>query len=66
MVVGILALAVIFGGALAGAALVTGHSFLFALAIYMGAGSLSVFVIASLIFAGSALRNFQLSNLNLG
>lgn len=64
MVVGILALAVIFGGTAGITALVAGHTFLTILMIYIGFGCFSVFLIASVIVAKSALRNSQLGNPN--
>ena len=56
MLIAILALAMIFGGIAATAALIAGWSFLAALALYSGAGVLGVLVIASGIAITSALQ----------
>lgn len=57
MLIAILALAMIFGGIAAAAALIAGWSFLAALAIYSGAGMLGMLVITSGIAITSALHN---------
>ncbi len=57
MLIPILALAMMFGGLAAIAALIAGWSFLAALAIYSGAGLLSVLVITLGITTLSILRN---------
>lgn len=51
---GILVVAVFFGGIAAVAALIAGHSFWMALAIYSGAGVLGAFVVAGAVLARSA------------
>ncbi|MVO18571.1 hypothetical protein [Parasedimentitalea huanghaiensis] len=64
MVVGILALAVIFGGTAGIVALVAGHTLFTALLIYTGFGCFSVLLIASLIVADCALRSSRLGSPN--
>jgi len=53
---GILVLAIFFGGAAAVTALIAGHSFLMALAIYSGCGVAAALVMMVLVLAGSAMR----------
>ena len=56
MLIGILAIAMLFGGLAAGVTLVTGHSFLMALAVYSGGGVLCVLVLALIAVVFSTLR----------
>lgn len=56
MLIGILAIAMVFGGLAAVVTLVVGHSFLMALAVYSGSGVLSVLVLALIAAAFSTLR----------
>ena len=64
MLIAILALAMIFGGIAAAAALIAGWSFLAALAVYSGAGLLSVLVITLSMIAISSQQNRKTDRLH--
>jgi hypothetical protein len=58
VIIGYVILGIILGSIAAGAALISGQSFLFALVVYAACGSLSMVVAAAsvLVFAGSKPR----------
>ena len=66
MLIAILALAMIFGGIAATAALVAGWSLLAALAVYSGVGLLSALMIALSIIAVSSLQDRKADRLQTG